>query len=81
MNRYTDEAWEGKYGKQAQAVEVALQSGRKLKKDYVILSAGTNPNNWIVGQKDMGALDGKFIRCRQLSQGEGEKKMCLIIDV
>lgn len=74
MNRYKGEAWEGKYGKQAQAIEVALQSGKKLKKDYVILSAGPNPNNWIVGQKDMGALDGKFIRCRQVSQGEGEKK-------
>lgn len=77
---YKDEAWEGKYGKQAQAVEAVLQSGKKPKEDYVILSAGTNPNNWIVGQKDMGALDGKFIRCRQVSRGEGEKKRGLIID-
>lgn len=74
MNRCKDEAWEGKYGKQAQAVEVALQSGKKLKEDYVILSAGTNPNNLTIGQKDMGALDGKFIRCRQVSQGEGKKR-------
>ncbi|ODN84409.1 hypothetical protein L202_00364 [Cryptococcus amylolentus CBS 6039] len=54
--------WEGKYGKQEGVKVVGLASGKQVKADWVIMAAGTQPNSWMVANKDEGALDGKLIR-------------------